>query len=354
MREAKLINNDEEENSMLTKRTLITLISLFLLFVVLEQPAFGQTKLTKLTSCAEIENSEDFSLLGTTAGELNSEVQQLETDLEKLPSQLLFSIPQQQIDKDKKEIEELKAKPQPTPAEAARLEFLLLQIRTASTESVNEIIEKTRSDLEKKKDLVRCIQHRLSTIFSPEQKFKLTMSITFAALIGFVIIGFFLLSYKDEFMRRAIFAGQTGIQFLTLFSIVIAIILFGITGILEDKELAALLGGISGYILGRSSTASNAPEPSFLERLASISISPASLLLTAAAPSSQLAITPKDKSGNVLKVDPTVFKPVWISSDPAVATVDQSGLVTRVAVGACNISASFNGITSNTCAVTCS
>jgi hypothetical protein len=34
---------------------------------------------------------------------------------------------------------------------------------------------------------------------------------------------------------------------------VIAIILFGITGILEGKELSALLGGLSGYILGRTS-----------------------------------------------------------------------------------------------------
>ena len=31
----------------------------------------------------------------------------------------------------------------------------------------------------------------------------------------------------------------------------IAIILFGITNILAGKELAALLGGLSGYILGR-------------------------------------------------------------------------------------------------------
>jgi hypothetical protein len=182
------------------------------------------------------------------------------------------------------------------------------------------------------------------------------MSITFAVLIGFVILGFFVLSNKDKIMRRAIFAGQTGIQFLTLFSIVIAITLFGITAILADKELAALLGGISGYILGRSSTAapkSDAPELSFLERLASILISPATLVLTVASASERLTITPKDKSGNVLKDDGSVFKPVWTSSNPAVATVDQSGLVARVAPGTCNITASFNAISSNACAVTC-
>lgn len=60
------------------------------------------------------------------------------------------------------------------------------------------------------------------------------------------------MAYKDEKVRRAIFSHQVGIQFVTLFSLVIAIILFGIIDILEGKELAALLGGLSGYILGRS------------------------------------------------------------------------------------------------------
>jgi hypothetical protein len=36
-----------------------------------------------------------------------------------------------------------------------------------------------------------------------------------------------------------------------MFAIVIAVILFGIINILESKELSALLGGLSGYILGR-------------------------------------------------------------------------------------------------------
>jgi hypothetical protein len=182
------------------------------------------------------------------------------------------------------------------------------------------------------------------------------MSIAFAALIGLVIAGFFWLSNKDESMRRAIFSGQTGIQFLTLFSIVIAIILFGITSILQDKELAALLGGLSGYILGRYSATGQregASEPTFFDRLASISISPSTVSLSPASPSAQLTITPNDSSGNVIRDDGNVFRPVWTSSDSNVATVNQSGLVTRVAAGNCNVTASFNNISSNTCAVTC-
>jgi predicted nucleic acid-binding Zn-ribbon protein len=81
--------------------------------------------------------------------------------------------------------------------------------------------------------------------------FKTEIAFAFSLLVAAVIGGFFFLASKDEVVRRAIFSGEAGIQFLTLFSVVIAIILFGITGILESKELAALLGGLSGYILGR-------------------------------------------------------------------------------------------------------
>lgn len=101
---------------------------------------------------------------------------------------------------------------------------------------------------------LECLQERIRTLLTPEQDFKLTMSKYFAGLVGLVILGFFVMAGLDVSVRRAIFSGATGIQFLTLFSIVIAIILFGITGILGDKELAALLGGLSGFILGRYNT----------------------------------------------------------------------------------------------------
>jgi len=93
--------------------------------------------------------------------------------------------------------------------------------------------------------------------------FKTTIALFFAGLVALVIGGFFVLSYRDDVVRRAIFSSESGIQFLTLFSVVIAIILFGIIGILESKELAALLGGLSGYILGRVTSApSNQQAPS--------------------------------------------------------------------------------------------
>jgi len=71
-------------------------------------------------------------------------------------------------------------------------------------------------------------------------------------LIALVILGFFGIAVFGE-IADEIFKQQSGLQFITLFSLVISIVLFGILGILEGRELAALLGAISGYVLGRVS-----------------------------------------------------------------------------------------------------
>jgi hypothetical protein len=99
------------------------------------------------------------------------------------------------------------------------------------------------------------IEHEMNgraDVENPKQAFRTNMSVAFTILVGLVIVGFYFLAYLDEGLRREMFSRQSGIQFITLFSLVIAIILFGITGILESRELSALLGGLSGYILGRS------------------------------------------------------------------------------------------------------
>lgn len=83
-----------------------------------------------------------------------------------------------------------------------------------------------------------------------KQSFRLMMSIAFCILVALVILGFFFAIHKYDV--ASIFEGEKGIQFITLFLVIIAIILFGIMGILEGKELSALLGALSGYILGRT------------------------------------------------------------------------------------------------------
>ena len=124
-----------------------------------------------------------------------------------------------------------------------------------SLEEVNGAIEKKQGELKDKKrqkEIIETEINRKIDLEKPKQEFKTNISFYFTILIGLVITGFFAVAFKDPTVRREIFSGQAGIQFITLFSLVIAIILFGITGVLEGKELAALLGGLSGYILGRS------------------------------------------------------------------------------------------------------
>jgi hypothetical protein len=80
---------------------------------------------------------------------------------------------------------------------------------------------------------------------------RLNLGYVFGILVTVLIMAFFYIADKHHHIATAIFAGPSGIQFITLFLLVMALAIFGLTQILEGKELAALLGSISGYILGR-------------------------------------------------------------------------------------------------------
>lgn len=124
-------------------------------------------------------------------------------------------------------------------------------------------VNKHRSHVYALQEIQYLVEDAINILLIPttqKNNFKREIAKVFSYLVGLVIIGFFIVALMDQRVRRSIFSSQSGIQFLTLFSLVIAIILFGITEILEDKELAALLGGISGYILGRVSD-SNKEDP---------------------------------------------------------------------------------------------
>lgn len=86
-----------------------------------------------------------------------------------------------------------------------------------------------------------------------QDAYRLWASVGFCLLVGLTIAAFFVTLQRSGAGAAEILAGDQGIQIMTLFLIVIAIILFGLLGILESKELSALLGGITGYILGRVS-----------------------------------------------------------------------------------------------------
>lgn len=94
------------------------------------------------------------------------------------------------------------------------------------------------------------ISHLMITSDS-EGYFRLWMGGGFLLLVLVLIVCFFVFGSRSGSMRD-IFTNDRGLQFITLFSLVIAITMFGLLNILEGKELSALLGGLSGYILGRS------------------------------------------------------------------------------------------------------
>ena len=158
----------------------------------------------------------------------------------------------------KRQIELLQRQEPPNTSEMTSLEkkFAALQERFDEAKQVDftEVITQKEAEIFDKQQLLASVEDTIQDLLNPDtakQRFKSTVSMVFAALVGTVICGFFVIAFRDERVRQAIFSGQAGMQFVTLFSLVIAIILFGITSILEAKELAALLGGLSGYILGR-------------------------------------------------------------------------------------------------------
>lgn len=105
-----------------------------------------------------------------------------------------------------------------------------------------------------KSDIANC-NNQLDLTLAPairEQRFRIIVSICFSALIGILLVVFFLLIYlrSGKDLSKELLSSN-GLQFITLFVLIIAIILFGILNVLGGSELAAILSGISGYILGK-------------------------------------------------------------------------------------------------------
>jgi hypothetical protein len=339
---------------------LATLFTLTICFVFGTQIATAQTQ---LNDCTQIRQTNDFLALADRRAELIDDTQDLSGEIADLEKQLPDAITDAELDGLKKQIEELDKKGTArTELENQTLLNLQTKIKAVKTDTaLNQEITAKKKTLSDDKALLQCVQSAISQLNSPDQTFRLWMSVLFGLLIAAVIVSFFVLAFRDEVMRRAIFSGETGIQFLTLFSLVIAIILFGITSILESKELSALLGGLSGYILGRSmqkptagsqTGAGLAEFQKFLKDLKSIAVKPNNINLSATAKTQQLIAEPLDANGNPIADPAKFFVSAWESSDTKVAKVDDTGLVAMVGVGTCTVSATFANLKSNPCQVT--
>ena len=105
-----------------------------------------------------------------------------------------------------------------------------------------------------KQDISSCevaIEQALTPEYA-DQAFRRQISLYFSILIGILLIGIFVVIIvrpTNDITKTLL--SSSGLQFITIFVLIIAVILFGILGILQSSELAAILSGISGYILGK-------------------------------------------------------------------------------------------------------
>lgn len=152
----------------------------------------------------------------------------------------LKTIPTNEVERRKADIE-------------SRIQDLKAKLQRLTDLKAKQSVRK--EELTKKQAQLVDVEERIGSLLnvSTNQYFYRTgVSFIFASIVFFLVLKFFRVVETDTNVKMSIFSGEAGIQFITLFSIVIAVILFGILEILGANELSALLGGLSGYILGKT------------------------------------------------------------------------------------------------------
>jgi len=137
-------------------------------------------------------------------------------------------------------------------------------LKTIKVECENEIISNTNDSLNVanidasirnvNQDISDC-NGAIDEALAPEYKqqdFRKVICLGFVCLIGLLVVSFFLVvAIRSDVSIGKELLGTTGLQFITLFVLIFSIVLFGILNILAGSELAAILSGISGFILGK-------------------------------------------------------------------------------------------------------
>ena len=193
---------------------------ILLLFVVLTatgqqpNPLDGGKSDSGVSSSGEFEQRDVDSLLRERDG-LTKEIQDLTTDIYWLNDAI----------SRRDELNQAKALKKPTDEIEKAIAESLKSARLAGTacgdfDKQLELKNQSVPDKQKRIVLIDAELVRRADVVGPQQKFKLEMSLIFAGLVGLVIAGFFYVAIRDEQVRREIFSGQAGIQFVTLFSLV--------------------------------------------------------------------------------------------------------------------------------------
>lgn len=214
----------------------------------------------------QLDDAKDFRPLFEERETLIDELKKLELTIEKLTAQLRDLPPREQLDKEltrlNRELEKEQKAAKPDDAKISSLKSYI--------DATNEKLEmaKHSADLQssidqrdQKRRRLSQAERKIASLFDDKRDvswFRAISAIVVGVLIAIVVGGFYLIAWRKDGIAAKIFGGEMGMQFVTLFLIVIAIILFGIMGTLEGRELAALLGGLSGYILGKASAKTDA------------------------------------------------------------------------------------------------
>lgn len=154
--------------------------------------------------------------------------------------------------------------------EISEISPVIERVRHKLSETQKDLIALQKLHISKKNisSDVNKAQLRIDNLYTQlydEGKFKIWITGIFSTIVGALLLLFFVFISRNskDTMAKDFLSSGNGLQFITLFSLIIAIILFGVLGVLEGRELAAILSGISGYILGKgiSKPADHLPKP---------------------------------------------------------------------------------------------
>lgn len=118
-----------------------------------------------------------------------------------------------------------------------------------------------KSIINVKKDIAAC-EESIDTVLDPaadKQSFRSTVTIVFGTLVFILMLLFFGIIYfkrVDDNYKNGLL-NPHGLQFITLFIIIITILLFGILEIAKGSELIPIISSIAGFVLGNEALRRN-------------------------------------------------------------------------------------------------
>lgn len=233
---------------------LATILVFCCTLVVSGQPAQPTPTPTNLDEVNEVHT------LFSERAKVIDELTELEQTIEELAAKLRALPSREQLNREATRLSRELEKEEKAPARneenisfiRGKIEENNEQLETAKNSTQ---LQQKKFDREQHRRRLSQIENRIASLFDATRdvnQFRSGATWAFTGLVLLVVGGFFVIAYRKDGIAAKIFAGEMGMQFVTLFLIVIAIILFGIMGTLEGRELAALLGGLSGYILGKT------------------------------------------------------------------------------------------------------